>query len=75
MIEYIQRLLANISFHPFTIVTSGGEHYRVASRDHAGFSPEKKWVVVWFDDSSHVTVSPLHITAIKEEHPSEAQAA
>ena len=75
MIGDIQRLLGSASFRPFTIVTSSGEHYRVASRDHAGFSPEKKRGLIWFDDSSHITLSPLHITAIKEEHPSKVQAA
>ena len=75
MIEDIQRLLEGAPFQPFTIVTSSGKNYRVASRDHAGFSPDKKRVLIWFDDSSHITVSPLHITALEEEAPSQKQPA
>lgn len=66
MIAEIRRLLAEVPFHPFTIVTSSGKQYLVASPDHAGFNPSGTRVIVWFDDESSVHVSALHITAVQE---------
>ena len=66
MIAEIRRLLAEVPFRPFTIVTSSGKQYTVASPDHAGFNPSGTRVVVWFDDESSAHVSALHIVAIQE---------
>jgi hypothetical protein len=54
-------------FEPFSIVTSSGTRYRVASAEHAGINPRGSRAVVWFDDGSSVTVSGLHIVAVEKE--------
>jgi len=63
------------AFEPFTIVTSSGSRYRVASADHADINPQGGRVVVWFDDGSGVIVSGLHIVAIEREASDDAKAA
>jgi hypothetical protein len=65
MIADIKKLLETSPFEPFSIVTSGGKTYHVATSDHAGISPAGSRLVVWFDDESSVTLSGLHITAIE----------
>lgn len=67
MIADIQRHLQAGPFEAFTIVTSSGDRYRVATPDHAGIHPRGSRVVVWFDDESSVTLSGLHIVAIEKE--------
>ena len=67
MIDVIKRYLGTNPFEPFSIVTSGGVRYRVASRDHANIDPTGKRVVIWFDDGGGVIISGLHITAVEEE--------
>jgi hypothetical protein len=59
-------------FEPFTIVTSSGNRYRIASADHAGVNPQGTRVVIWFDDGGGVTISGLHIAAIEEERPKDS---
>ncbi len=66
MIGDIRRLLEAGAFEPFSIVTSSGNSYRIASADHAGINPRGSRVVIWFDDDSSVTVSGLHIVAIEK---------
>jgi hypothetical protein len=66
MMELIQRLANTQPFQPFTIVTSGGMRYRVASHEHIGFNPSRTRVIVFFDDEGQVTVSALHITSVEE---------
>jgi len=63
------------AFEPFTIVTSTGSRYRVASADHANISPQGGRVVVWFDVGSGVIVSGLHIAAVEREASQEDKAA
>lgn len=67
MIADIRHHLAAGPFEPFSIVTSSGDRYRIASSDHAGIHPHGSRVVIWFDDDSSVTVSGLHIVAIEKE--------
>ena len=67
MIDEVKRRLAENPFQPFTLVSSSGMKYRIASRDHANFSPHGGRLVIFFDDDSSVLVAALHITAIEEE--------
>ena len=67
MIDDIQRRLERKNFQPFIIVTSSGEKYRAASRDHVSFGPRKSRAVVWFDDDTSVLIAGLHIVAIEED--------
>ena len=66
MIGDVRQHLHAAPFEPFTIVTSSGHRYRIASADHAGIHPRGTRVVIWFDDDSSVTVSGLHIVAIEK---------
>ncbi|MGO9201171.1 MAG: hypothetical protein ACLQM8_11640 [Limisphaerales bacterium] len=75
MIADIRQRLQAGPFEPFSIVTSSGNRYRVATADHAGVNPRGSQVVVWFDDESSVTLSGLHIVALEKEAPSKAEAA
>lgn len=75
MIAEIRRLLDLVPFRPFTIVTSSGKEYFIASPDHAGFNPAKTRVLVWFDDDSHVDIGALHITAIERKAPAGSEVA
>ncbi len=75
MIAEIRRLLMQVPFRPFTIVTSSGKEYAVASADHAGFNPAGTRVLVWFDDDSHIDIGALHIVAIERKQPLESHAA
>jgi hypothetical protein len=65
MITDIRRLLDARPFQPFSVVSSSGQHYRVASPDHAGINPKGSRLLVWFDDDSEVIVSALHIASIE----------
>ena len=69
MITDIQRLLAARPFEPFSIVSSSGQHYRVASPDHATVNRQGSRLLVWFDNESEVIVSGLHIAAIETGKP------
>jgi hypothetical protein len=69
MIADIRKLLDVVPFVPFSIVTSSGKHYRVATPDHASFNPNGTRVIVYFDDDSHVAIAPLHISSIEQETP------
>lgn len=65
----IQQIIARLEarpFTPFTIVTSAGKSYPVASADHAHLSPRRTMVTVYFDDESSVTLSALHIAAVEQ---------
>ncbi len=69
MIPDIRRLLGARPFEAFSVVTSSGKNYRVASSDHGDVNPQGSRVLVWFDDESSVVVSALHIAAIEMEKP------
>ncbi len=66
MIGDIRHHLEAAPFEPFTIVTTSGTRYSVATADHVGLNPRGSRVVVWFDDDSSVTTSGLHIAAIEK---------
>ena len=67
MMDEIRRRLENKLFQPFSIVTSSGEKYRVASRDHISIAPRGTRILIWFDEGGSVLVASLHITAVEEE--------
>jgi hypothetical protein len=62
----IRQYLEVAPFEPFTILTTSGTWYPVATADHVGLNPRGSRVVVWFDDDSSVTISGLHIAAIEK---------
>ena len=66
MIGDLRQHLEATPFEPFTIVTTSGRRYSVATADHIGLNPRGSRVVVWFDDESGVTISGLHIAAIEK---------
>ncbi len=74
MIDEILRLMDEIPFHPFTIVTSAGKQYPVPSVDHISFSPGRKLIGVWHDDDTLSFVSPLRIAAIDGAAPASSAA-
>ena len=65
MIEEIRRLLGEIPFRAFVIVTNSGQQYHVKSLDHIGLGPNAKTVAVWHDDGTVSLLSPLHIDAVE----------
>jgi len=67
MIADLRHHLQAGPFEPFSIVTSSGDRYQIASADHAGIHPHGSRIVIWFDDDSSVTVSGLHIVAIEKK--------
>jgi len=69
MIADIRQHLEAAPFETFTIVTSSGRRYGVASADHAGLNPRGTRVVVWFDDDASVTIPGLHVAAIEKGMP------
>ena len=74
MIDDIKQRLEGNPFLPFSIVTSGGMKYRIASRDHADINPKGNRVVIWFDDGGSALVASLHITAIEDDAAVESPA-
>ena len=73
MIGDIRVLLEMIPFEPFSVVTSEGKEYFVATSDHADISPTGNRFIIWFDDESSVTIAGLHITSIvKNPSPAES---
>ena len=66
MVGDIRQYLGAAPFEPFTIVTTSGRRYSVATADNVGLNPRGSRVVVWFDDDSSVTISGLHIAAIEK---------
>src|SRR5712671_823579 len=66
MIADIRRHLEAAPFEPFTIVTSSGKRYAVASADHASVNPTGTRVVVWFNDDASVTIAGLHVVALEK---------
>lgn len=69
MIGDIEKLLTTQPFEPFTVVTSGGVRYRVASRDHITIGPKKTRIVILFDDDTGVFITGLHIASVETESP------
>lgn len=67
MIDEIRRLLTARPFLPFTIITTGGNRYRVASNEHAAISPQPYRVTIWFDEGGGVMVPALHIASVEHE--------
>jgi len=69
MIGAVRQHLEATPFEPFTIVTSGGKRYAVASADHASVNPTGTRVVVWFTDDASVTIAGLHVVALEKGSP------
>ena len=67
MIDDIKLRLEESVFRPFTIVTSSGARYHVASRDHVSFGPKQSRLIVWFDDDTSVLIAGLHMVAMEED--------
>lgn len=67
MIADIRQFLSAAPFEPCFIITSSGNRYRVASREHAGMNPQGSRGVVWFDDNSSVTLFGLHIAGVEKD--------
>ena len=67
MIEEIRRLLEQVPFQPFSIVTSSGQQYHVKSSDHIHLGPGAKVIGVYHDDGTLSVLSPLHMVSIEKE--------
>jgi hypothetical protein len=67
MIADVKTLLNARPFVPFTIVTTGGSRYTIPASDHCGIDPKGSRLVIWFDDSSGVTLAGLHIASLEHE--------
>ena len=67
MIDQIRRLLSVRPFEPFFIRSSDGQVYEVPTTDHIFIAPRGTRVSVYFDDDTHVTLSALHIVAVREK--------
>lgn len=67
MIDQIRRLLPVRPFEPFSIRTRAGRVYEVPTTDPIFIAPRGTRVSVYFDDDTHVTLSPLHIVAAREK--------
>lgn len=67
MIGQIQRLLSVKPFEPFFVRTSDGQVYEVPTTDHLQVAPRGTRVAIYFDDDTHVTLSLLHIVAVREK--------
>ena len=67
MISEVRELLLARPFVPFVVHTSGGNHYRVPTSEHAAIDPRGSRVVVWFDEGGSITVSGLHIAAVEKD--------
>ena len=65
MLDLIKQFLLAAPFQPFTVVSSGGMKYFVATRDHASIDPSGKHLAIWYDNGSGVMISVLHITAVE----------
>jgi hypothetical protein len=75
MIADVRQLLRAGPFEAFSIVTTNGSRYLVASADHASINPQATRVVIWFDDEGSVTLSGFHISALAKAAPRNAKAA
>ena len=67
MIDQIRQMLKNEPFEPFQVLTSGGAEYQVPIVDHVSFNPKGTRVIVYVDDDTHITLSPLHIVGVREK--------
>ena len=67
MIPEVRRLLEARPFEPFAVRTSDGREYTVPTSDHAKLNPRGTYLIVFFDDDSHATVSVLHLVAVIEK--------
>jgi hypothetical protein len=75
MINEVRRLIEDRPFKSFSIVTSSGQAYRVASVDHIDIAPTGNQLAVWHDDGTCSIIGSLHITSIELEKPSAQQPA
>ncbi len=75
MVNEVRRMMEDKPFKPFSIVTSSGQGYRVASVDHIDIAPTGNQLAVWHDDGTCSIIGSLHITAIEIDKPSTQQPA
>lgn len=66
MLNAIRERLQARPFVPFTVVTSAGKQYVVASAEHASFNPKGTALTIYFDDDSSVYLSTLHLAAVEQ---------
>ncbi len=65
MVDEIPKRLLAVPFRPFAILTSDGSRYPVPHPDHVSVGPRGTLVVVWDDNDTTSTLSPLHIVSVK----------
>ena len=66
MIKRVRELLHAVPFVPFSIRTSDGREYVIATRDHAGVRVDDSRLYIYLDNGSDVNVSALHVAAVAE---------
>jgi hypothetical protein len=66
MVEKIRQLLGQVPFVPFSIRTTDGREYVVATADHAVVRPSGSRVIIFGDDDKDIYLSGLHIVAVEE---------
>jgi len=67
MVADVRQNLDKRPFVPFSIVTTGGNRYRVATADHADIDPRGTRLMIWLDDEGSVIVPGLHIASVERE--------
>ena len=67
MIPRIKELLHSTPFSPFTVRTSDGREFTVATPDHAAVNPKGTYVVLFSDNDTHANVAGLHVVAVVEQ--------
>jgi hypothetical protein len=67
MIETVREYLEERPFVPFTIVTTGGSRYRVATPDHSSISPPPRRVIVWTDRGGAAIIAGLHVASLEKD--------
>lgn len=68
MLEQIAKLLERTPFHPFSIVTTNGNEYRVDHPENAAIVA-RRLVVALPNDEGVVTLSTLHVAELKDFSP------
>ena len=68
MIDEIRKRLSRVPFIPFSVRTSDGQEYAVATIDHAHISPRGNRAVVFDDEGTSAILGPLHINGIIQKN-------
>jgi hypothetical protein len=61
--EEIRRLQKALPFEPFTVITSGGNRYRVASPKHMHIHPQGTQLRIWIDGGG-ITFASRNVASI-----------